>query len=249
MAKISRKLYDSFIWPFRFVVLIWAITILQTLFPINFAFLGVYPGTISGLKGIFFMPIIHGDIGHVLSNTLPFFVLGTMILFFYRKIAWQAFLTIYLLSGFAVWLSGFVPLVFGNPGYHVGASGVIYGMAAFVFWIGIFRGNIKSIALALIVAFYYGSMIWGIFPSDPNISWQGHLLGAVAGILAALWFKDDLEEDEKPRKYSWEKEKPTLEDSYFLDRNVFEKTKRERAEEQRQRSQGNSGWYSNSSWD
>lgn len=249
MFKISQKLAQSFIWPFRFVVLVWVITLVQTFTPLNFTWLGVFPGKLFGLKGVFFMPLIHGDIAHVLSNSLPFLVLGTLILFFYKKVAWRAFFMIYVLSGLAVWLSGFIPFLFGSPGYHVGASGVIYGMAAFVFWTGIFRRNIKSIALALIVAFYYGSMIWGIFPGDEAISWQGHLLGAVAGIFAALWYKDDKEEDEQPKKYSWEEEPKNIEEPYFFDRDLFDKTKQERARERIEQQRNNDGWFSNRTWD
>ncbi len=247
-SKISTKLYDSVIWPFRMLIVMWGITIIQEFTPLSFIWLGVYPGELWGLKGIFFMPLVHGDLGHILSNTPPFFVLTTMLLFFYRKVAWPSFVMIYLLSGLAVWLTGFVPMIFGASGFHVGASGVVYGLAAFVFWTGIFRRNIKSIALALIVAFYYGSMIWGILPGQEGISWQGHLLGGLAGVFAAFWFKDRVEEDEKPKKYSWEEEHPALnEDSYFLDRDVFERTKKER--ERLKQDRDGSDWFSSKTWD
>jgi membrane associated rhomboid family serine protease len=251
-SKVSAKLYDSVVWPVRMLVLMWGIALIQHFTPLSFIRLGVYPGEIWGLKGIFFMPLVHGDLGHILSNTAPFFVLTNMVMFFYRKVAWASFLMIYLLSGLAVWMTGFAPVLFGQSSFHVGASGVIYGLAAFVFWTGIFRRNLKSIALALIVAFYYGSMIWGILPGQEGISWQGHLLGGLAGVLAAFWFKDKIEEDESPKKYSWEEEEEETsslnEGSYFLNRDVFQKTKKER-ERERLEGRDSSDWFSSNTWD
>lgn len=147
-----------------------------------------------------------------------------MLFYFYKRIAWQAFSMIYLLTGVAVWGLGRGDVV------HVGASGVVYGLVAFVFWSGIFRRNIKSIILALIVLMYYGSMFVGIFPGKEGISWESHLLGALAGIFAAFWYKNKKENDEAPPRYSWEDEAPAQDDTFFLDRDVFEKTKAERRE-------------------
>ena len=110
---------------------------------------------------------------------------------------------------------------------------MIYGLVAFVFWNGIFRFNVKSIALALIVAFYYGSMVIGILPGQEGISWESHLLGGLVGIFVSFWFKNQIEQDEVKPKYSWELEENNQQESFFLDRDVFEKTKEERYREQR----------------
>ena len=217
----NSKLYQSIRLPIVFIIVLWVIHLL----PFDLGMYGVYPRTSWGLRGVFFMPLIHGDWGHLISNTPPLFVLSAMVLFFYRKVAVQSFIMIYLLSGLAVWL-------FARPVFHIGASGVIYGLVAFVFWNGIFRRNIKAIVLALIVMFYYGGLFVGILPGQEGISWEGHLFGGVVGIFVSYWMKDDIEQDEEKKSYSWENEPQT--ERNFLDRDTFEQTK-----EQRRRNQNN----------
>jgi membrane associated rhomboid family serine protease len=225
MANLkSTRFYQSLIIPLRFIALLWIIQLLQFILPVNFGWLGVFPGRIFGLKGILFSPLIHADFGHLLSNTAPLLVLSTMVMFFYRKVALRAFVMIYLLTGLAVWL-------FGRPVFHIGASGVVYGLVAFVFWSGIFRRNLKAIVLALIVVFYYGSMVMGILPGQEGISWESHLLGGIVGIFTAFWFRGQLEGDEKPNKYSWELEEGKDAERFFLDRDTFEQTREERMQE------------------
>ena len=185
---------------------------------------GILARDTDGLIGIGFAPLLHGSWGHLFSNIPPLAALTFLLFYFYKRIAWQAFSMIYLLTGVAVWGLGRGDVV------HVGASGVVYGLVAFVFWSGIFRRNIKSIILALIVLMYYGSMFVGIFPGKEGISWESHLLGALAGIFAAFWYKNKKENDEAPPRYSWEDEAPVQDDTFFLDRDVFEKTKAERRE-------------------
>ncbi len=185
---------------------------------------GVLPRNTDGLMGVVFAPLLHGSWGHLLSNLPPLLALTFIVFYFYRRTAWPAFIMIYLLTGAAVW-------AFARTVVHVGASGVIYGLVAFVFWSGIFRRNIKSIILALIVLMYYGSMFVGIFPGEEGISWESHLLGALAGIFTAFWFKNKKEKDEAPPRYSWEDEPKALDEPYFFDRDVFEKTKAEKRRE------------------
>ncbi len=209
--------------PFTFGAIIWIIHSLSMGLNVDLKFLGVYPREIFGLKGIIFSPLIHGDWGHLLSNTTPLLVLSALVLFFYKRVAIPAFLLIYFLSGFAVWL-------FARPAFHIGASGFIYGLVAFVFWNGVFRKNIKSIALALIVVFYYGSMIFGVLPLQEDISWEGHLFGALAGIFASWAFMDKIEADEKKPVYSWEVE-PEPKKRNFFSPDTFEKTKEDRRRE------------------
>ncbi len=185
---------------------------------------GIFPRQTEGLAGIVFAPMLHGSWGHLFSNMPPLLALTFIIFYFYRRTAWPAFAMIYLLTGAAVW-------AFGRSVWHVGASGVVYGLVAFVFWSGIFRRNIKSIILALIVLMYYGSMFMGIFPGQEGVSWESHLLGALTGIFTAFWFKNKKEKDEAPPRYSWEDEPESLDEPYFFDRDVFEKTKAERNRE------------------
>lgn len=184
------------------------------------------------------MPLLHADWGHLISNTPPLFALSTMVMYFYRRVAIRSFVMIYLLTGLAVWLFG--NLFTMRAGFHIGASGLVYGLVSFVFWNGVFRRNLKSIVLALIVLFYYGSMFTGILPGQEGISWEGHLFGALVGILASFWFKNTIEKDETQPTYSWEEEPQALERP-FLDPNIFEQTKEEKLRQER----GNSGWFSN----
>jgi membrane associated rhomboid family serine protease len=130
---------------------------------------------------------------------------------------------IYVLTGVTVWL-------FARKVFHIGASGIIYGFVSFVFWSGIFRRNMKSIILAVIVTFLYSGLFLGILPNQLGISWESHLLGGLAGIITAYWYKEEIEADEKPEPAALEEQ--DSEQSFFLDRDAFEKTKSERLREQ-----------------
>lgn len=237
--NLSTRLKESFIIPAYMVLILWAIHLLQFISGISLGWLGVFPREVWGLKGIIFSPLIHGDWGHLISNTPPLFVLSAIILFFYRRVAVPAFIMIYFLTGLAVW--GFADLFEMARHFHIGASGVIYGLVSFVFWTGIFRRNIRSIALALIVVFYYGSMLYGILPGQEGISWESHLMGGLIGIFTAFWYKEQIEQDEVRPKYSWENEEET-EDKFFFDRDTFERTKLEREQE---RKDNFPNWFSN----
>lgn len=234
--SIGKKFYDSIRLPLRFVGVLWVIHALQVIMGLDLGYLGLYPREIFGLRGIITTPLLHGDWAHLLSNSVPLLMMGFLILFFYRRVAIGSFVMIYLLTGILVWL-------FGRSVFHIGASGLVYGLVAFVFWTGIFRRNLKSIVLSLIVVFYYGSMFMGILPGQEGISWESHLLGAVAGIFTAFWYKNAIEEDERPQRYSWEEHPQELEQDYFLDRDIFEKTKQERLRESRRRDDNNDSWY------
>lgn len=222
--NLSLKLRESLLLPAYMIILLWIIQAIQALLHLNLGWLGIYPREIWGLRGVIFAPLIHGDWGHLLSNTPPLFVLSVMVLFFYRRVAVPAFLMIYFMTGLAVW--GFADLFDFSRHFHIGASGVIYGLVAFVFWNGIFRRNIKSIALALIVAMYYGSMLMGILPGQEGISWESHLMGGLVGIFTSFWYKETIEKDEQKPKYSWEEEPE--EEKFFFEKDTFEKTKVER---------------------
>lgn len=236
--SLRQKLTQSILWPVYAVGLLWVIHAVQFLSGLDFGYFGVYPRTIFGLRGVLFSPLIHGDWGHLLANTPPLFALSAMILFFYRKVALPSMTIIYFLSGLAVW-------GFGRSVFHIGASGVIYGLVAFVFFSGIFRRNLKAITLALIVLMYYGSMFLGILPGQDGISWESHLLGAVVGVLVAFLYRKEREEDEKPKRYSYEDDPKLLQQDFFLNRDIFEKSKGERELEERRKDKG---WWSNNSW-
>lgn len=211
------------------VLLLWSVHLFQFFTLSDFGNLGIFPRTDFGLKGIFFSPWVHGSWSHLMSNTPPLFALMTLILFFYRRISFPAIFIIYFLTGSLVW-------IFGRQVFHIGASGVLYGLVAFVFWLGIFRRNVRSIALAILVGFYYGSMIFGIFPGQEGISWESHLLGAIAGMITALLFKNTEEEEDiqaRERKRILEKHEKT----FFLPRETFDLPRQK------------DGWFQNKTWD
>ena len=223
---VQHRVYESLSLPFKFVVGIWLIHFAQSILHLNLGSWGIYPRETFGLPGIITAPLIHADFPHLLSNTPPLFVLSAMVLFFYRSVAISSISLIYLLTGAAVW-------VFARPVFHIGASGVIYGLAAFVVFSGIFRRNLKSIALALIVGFYYGSMIYGVFPGQEGVSWESHLLGAMVGVFASFVFKNSIERDEQRQIPSWENDPTYNQEQFFLNRDAFLKTKSEREKETR----------------
>ena len=216
----SKLLIRSLQWPLLFVALLWVIHLTQYFGGYDFGQYGIYPQKAFGLRGILVAPLIHADFSHLISNSIPLLALSGIIFYFYRRVAIRSFWMIYLLTGLAVWL-------LGRSVFHIGASGVVYGLVAFVAWNGIFRRNLKSIVLALIVVFFYQGMFAGISPNQEGISWESHLFGAFVGIFTSFFYKEELEEDEKeePDPFADEvnEERP-----YFLPRDSFEKTRAQR---------------------
>ena len=235
MAKENR-LWTSLKFPLMLLVIMWSVQLFQIITTHDLGYMGIYPRNVNGLKGVLFSPFIHGtDISdhnidklmprwqHLISNSPVFFVSTAILMFFYRKVAVRAFIMLFFLCGLSVW-------IFGRPVYHIGASGVIYGLVSFIFWSGIFRRNVKSIILALVVLFLYSGMLAGILPNQPGISWESHLLGGIMGVFVAYWYKEEIEQDEVQKLPSWETE-PQANPEYFLRRDAFDKTKAERAQD------------------
>jgi membrane associated rhomboid family serine protease len=160
------------------IVMIWLIKLFEVEYNLDFSKYGIVPLEAKGLRGILMAPLIHSNFEHLMANTIPLFVLTFSLFFFYRR-AFLIFIFIYLLSGLCVW-------IFGREAFHIGASGIIYGLAAFLFLSGILSKNIRLLTISLIVAFLYGYLFWGIFPLKPDISWESHLWGGVIGFGAAL---------------------------------------------------------------
>lgn len=239
MATPGNRWKESLRLPLQFIGLLWAIHLFQVITRIDLGFLGIYPHKVIGLKGILFAPLVHADWQHLISNSVPFLVLTIILQFFYRRVAIRSFLMIYFLTGVAVWLFG------RQQVFHIGASGVVYGLVAFVFWSGVFRRSLQSIVLALIVTFLYSGYFMGILPNQEGISWESHLMGGLVGIFTSYWYREEIEQDELPEKPSWEEDSQE-EGRYFLDRDAFEKTKEQRRQE-REDDQGHSGggWFSN----
>ncbi len=190
----QRKLIGSMIYPFLLVMAMWIVKIVEVTGGYRLSFLGVIPLTWEGVPGILTAPLVHGDWDHLVSNSVPLFVLATGLFYFYDRKAFRILVFAYLLPGLWVWL-----FARGNSS-HIGASGVVYALAAFHFFSGLFRRQKQLLAFAMIVIFLYGSMVWGVFPDffpHKNISWESHLMGGVAGLLLALFFLDAGPQKEK----------------------------------------------------
>jgi len=187
-----------------FVILLWLIEILDRALDLNLYHLGVYPREPAGLFGILYAPLIHSSWNHLLSNSFALLVLGTALVYGYPRSTMPVFLMVYFCSGICTWL-------FARQSYHIGASGLAHGMMFFIFTIGILRRDRLSVALAMIVFFVYGGMIWSIFPQEPRISYESHFFGAVIGVIAAFLFKNH--DPSLPEKeYQWEHEEAEFSD-------------------------------------
>jgi membrane associated rhomboid family serine protease len=192
-----------------FVVILWMVKFFEAEFGFEFSMWGIYPLTARGLRGIIFSPLIHVSFEHLLANTFPILILTFSLFFFYRKSAYVIFFLIYLLSGVFVWLAG-------RESLHIGASGVIYGLAAFLFMSGVISFNTRLLTISMIVALIYGGMFWGVFPVKPEISWESHLWGGVSGLVLAFLFRksapsDRLELDDEDGEDDLPESEPELE--------------------------------------
>lgn len=196
-AFYRKRLFLSSIIPGIFIFLMWFVKLCELLFNTSFAQYGIYPMKFQGLRGIIFSPFIHADFGHLFNNSIPLFFLSVALFYFYSEVALKVFALTYLITGILVWLAG-------NEGIHIGASGLIYGLASFLFFSGIIRRYYRLIALSLLVVFLYGSMIWGIFPGVyKNVSWESHMLGFFSGIILAVIFR---KQGPQPPVYEWMEE-------------------------------------------
>ncbi|WP_228852355.1 rhomboid family intramembrane serine protease [Aegicerativicinus sediminis] len=209
MAKTGTHIRYStgvIAYPVFFVMLIWLVFWFQVrVFP-PIKTLGIIPRSIDGIPGIVLSPLIHADILHLYHNTLPLLFLSAALFYFYRKIAWKVVLYGIIISGLFTWF-------IGRPSIHIGASGLIYVLASFIFFKGIFTKYYRLVALSLIIVFLYGSMVWYIFPVKDGISWEGHLGGALAGLLFALYFRKSLP---IPERYAWQEPTYNEENDPFL---------------------------------
>lgn len=139
----------------------------------------IYPRSTDGLAGILTAPLLHGDWAHLAANSLPFLIFGFLAMSG-GPVQWVAVTaTIWVISGLGVWLTSPLPVL--------GASGIVFGWFLFLLTRGFLARNGRQILLAVVLFLFYGSILWGVLPSDPMVSWQGHLFGAIGGVVAARW--------------------------------------------------------------
>lgn len=175
-----KRVLTAMIMPAAAVALMWIVLAFDEVFQLHLARFGIYPRSVHGLKGIFFAPFIHGSVEHLFNNSVPILVLGWFTVYFYPKASGRLVLVSWITTGLWVW-------VMGRSSYHIGASGIVYALAGFIFFSGVIRRRIQLIAVSLIVVFLYGSMWWGALPLQPAVSWESHLAGGIVGSLMA-WF-------------------------------------------------------------
>ena len=178
----KKKFIYSAVFPFIFVLFIVLVKTIELYLDTSFVRFGILPRELSGLKGIFLSPFIHGDWNHVFNNSLPLLILGWAMFYFYRSLAPKVIFLSFILAGLYTWISA-------RSAYHIGASGLVYALFGFLFISGFLRKYIPLVALSFLVAFLYGSLIWGILPWDKSISWEGHFWGLFIGLVLAIIYR------------------------------------------------------------
>ena len=186
-----------------FVALLWLIQFLNWGLDLELERFGVRPREFAGLPGILLAPLLHGGVAHLVANSLPLLVLGTGVLHLYPNSAFKVIPAVYLGPGIAVWL-------FARASVHIGASGLVYGLASYIFVAGVIRRDTRAIAASLLVSFLYGTLVWGVLPIKPGVSWETHLAAALIGLVLGIALRHL---DVPPRKrYTWEDEEDEYED-------------------------------------
>lgn len=216
MKEERKRFFLSMVFPLFFLLILWLIKISEILLHKHFVFLGIYPQKAKGLIGIIIAPLIHSDLQHLIANSIPLLILGMGLFYFYNKIALRVFFLSYFIANVWIWIGA-------RQAYHIGASGIVYSIAAFLFVSGVIRKNVKLMAISLLVVFLYGSMIWGVLPLQPHISWESHLMGAIAGIVLAFYYRD---RGPRRKMYSWEleEEEELEEEDKYWEVNVEDET-------------------------
>jgi membrane associated rhomboid family serine protease len=200
MEEDQKKILRAVIYPFIFVVIIWLVKAAEVIFGVDLEVYGLQPLHWKGLIGIITCPLLHAGFAHLFANSVPLFILASLLFYFYRPIAWKTLLLIWFLTGLWVWFLGRADSV------HVGASGIVYGLASFLFFSGIIRRDARLMAITLLTAFLYGGMVWGVFPQFfplERISWESHMMGIVAGLVIAIYYR---KEGPQRKVYEWENE-------------------------------------------
>lgn len=183
MKRDIQRILAAAIIPLFIILILYLLKFLEVGMDWDFTHLGVYPMEKKGFFGIFAHPLVHSSFKHLLANTLPLLFLSWCLFYFYRDIAPYIF--------FSIWIGcGLFTFLIGKPGWHIGASGIIYGLAFFLFFSGILRKHIPLVAISLLVTFLYGGLVWNMFPqfAKADTSWEGHMGGAIAGMICSAAF-------------------------------------------------------------
>jgi membrane associated rhomboid family serine protease len=185
MKQTSKHIGEAIKYALILLVVLWVVHIINFLSGYSLVGFGILPRTVAGLKGIIFSPFIHGSFQHLIANTWPLGILSAVLFFFYKKKSAAIFILIWLTAGFITWL-------IGRASWHIGASTIIYALASFLFFGGLFSRRVMLILVSIIIGIAYYGLIWGIIPSGERISWEGHLAGAISGFTWAYYFRNSL---------------------------------------------------------
>lgn len=212
----QNRFLQSMIFPFAFIVLLWLIKAADVIWNMGMNEYGLYPMQAKGLFGIITAPLLHSGFSHLFANTIPLFVLGSLLFYFYKPLAWQVFILTWLMTGIWVWVFA------RGSAAHIGASGIIYGLAAFLIFSGIIRREQRLMIITLLVTFLYGSLIWGFFPQffpKEHISWESHLMGFISGTILAVWYRKS---GPQRKVYEWnDEEEEEGEDAYWKSTSTY----------------------------
>ncbi len=171
--------------------MIWLVQIAQGFLDQDWGAYSLHPRNLSGLIGIITAPLLHANWEHLLGNTVPLIVLSFLLIYSYREISGKIFWISYFLNGVLLWF-------FARDAFHLGASGVVYALASFLLVSGLIRKNPQLAMISFLVIFLYGSMVWGMLPFDPHVSWEAHLYGGLTGLILAIVYR---KEGPQNRKY------------------------------------------------
>lgn len=207
ITKDRRRLRRAFYGALGFAGLLWMLAAVDSLFDLHLVRHGLLPRRWEGLDGVLWAPLIHRSFGHLFSNTGPLVVLGTALLYGYPRSSRIVLPVVYIGSGLAVWL-------FARPAFHIGASGLVFGLLFFVLTIGMLRWDRRAIMISLVAFLLYGGMIWGVLPTTPGVSFESHLAGALIGAFLAFRLRD-LDPPPPEKRYSWEDEEDEALDEHW----------------------------------
>ncbi len=211
----KRRFIHSLIFPSVLIIAIIIVKLLEELENVKLTEWGIRPLSVDGIMGILTSPLIHGDWGHLYSNSISLFVLGVALFYFYHKIAYKVFFLIYILSGTGTWLAA-------RDVWHIGASSVVYGLASFLTLSGILRKYYRLIAISFIVVFFYGSLVWGALPLKVDLpySWEGHLWGGLVGLMMAVVYRKEGPQRPPSQLEEEEDDDDEEENRYWMNTNI-----------------------------
>jgi len=183
MDKIEiKKFLRAARYPILLIAVLWSVKILEQISEQSFAVYGLRPRSFEGLRGIIATVFLHSDWRHLFNNSVPLLILGWSIFYFYKEVAWKVIMWVIIMGGLWTWISA-------RDSLHIGASGLLYGLFSFLLFSGFIRRNKQLLSISFLVAFLYGSLVWGLLPIDYRVSWESHFWGFVAGFSLAVYYR------------------------------------------------------------